>query len=65
MFRLQQTQWLRSTAFHPHTDGQTEIVNKVVKPTYVALLMSRPRNRQSGCIGLILVTILLNTCRQK
>ena len=31
MFRLQQTHLLRSMAYHPQTDGQTEIVNKMVE----------------------------------
>ena len=31
LFRLQQTHLLRSTAYHPQTDGQSEIVNKMVE----------------------------------
>ena len=56
MFRLQHTHLLRSTTFHPQTDGQIEIVNKMVKHTYDALPMNIQRNGQSGYIGLNLVT---------
>lgn len=31
MFRLQQTRLLRSTAYHPQTDGESEVVNKMVE----------------------------------
>ena len=34
IFRLQQTELLSSTAYHPQANGQSEIMNKVVE-TYL------------------------------
>ena len=41
-FRLQQTHLLRSTALHPQTDGQSEIVNKMVE-TYLHCFANEPK----------------------
>ena len=43
LFRLQHTQLLRSTAFHPQTDGQSEIVNKVVETYLQCFANEQPR----------------------
>ena len=40
VFQLQQTQLLRNTAYHPQTDGQSEIVNKMVE-TYLRYFVNR------------------------
>lgn len=37
LFKLQGIELKRSTAYHPQTDGQTEIVNKRWKHTFIAL----------------------------
>nr|KAJ0228165.1 hypothetical protein LSAT_V11C100046520 [Lactuca sativa] len=44
LFRLQGTQLLRSTAYHPQTDGQTEIVNKSVEMYLRCFIHGKPRS---------------------
>ena len=44
MFRLEQTQLLRSTAYRPQTDGQSEIVNKMVETYLRYFVNGQPRH---------------------
>lgn len=43
LFRLQGTTLLRSTAYHPQTDGQSEIVNKTVETYLRCFIQGVPR----------------------
>ena len=43
LFRLQHTHLLRSSAHHPQTDGQSEIVNKVVETYLICFVNEQPR----------------------
>ena len=43
LFRLQQTQLLRSTVYHPQTDCQTKIVNKVLETYLRCFANDQPR----------------------
>ena len=42
LFKLQGTQLLRSTAYHPQTDGQTEVVNKGVESYLRCFVNGKP-----------------------
>lgn len=44
LFRLQGTKLLRSTAYHPQTDGQTEIVNKSIGLYLRCFIQGKPRS---------------------
>ena len=59
MFRLQQTQLLRSTAYHPQTNGQTEIVNKMVETNLRCSVNGQPKHWCDGYIGQNFVITLL------
>ncbi|CAO2826301.1 unnamed protein product [Amaranthus hypochondriacus] len=43
LFRLQHTVLVRSTSFHPQTDGQTEIVNKTLETYLRCYINGQPR----------------------
>lgn len=43
LFKLQGTQLLRSTAYHPQTDGQTKIVNKSVELYLRCFIHGKPK----------------------
>lgn len=44
LFRLQGSQLKRSTAYHPQTDGQTEIVNKTLETYLRCFVGNQPRS---------------------
>lgn len=55
LFKLQGTSLHYSTAYHPESDGQTEVVNNP-RPTYGATSMVNPSLGLSGYIGRNIIT---------
>lgn len=62
LFRLQGTQLLRSSAYHPQTNGQTEIVNQALKTYLRCFVNGQPKVWAKCYIGLNFATTLPLTC---
>lgn len=60
LFRMQGTELKRSTAYHPQTEGQMEIVNKSLETYLCCFAGAQPRQWRVGYHGRnILITLLL------